>query len=132
VTVAPRLPELLAGVERPSDARRLIEPHDPLGVLLALALMPDGTDARSLSYERGPGWLRRYLDELRHVRLEIDGADLDALGLHESPLVGEVLGELLRRRLDGELGPGREVELSAARELVQSRLSGAAPAPGLS
>ena len=44
VTVAPRLPDLLAGVERPSEARRLLERHDPLGVLLALALEPDGTE----------------------------------------------------------------------------------------
>jgi hypothetical protein len=85
-----------------------------------------------LSYERGSAWLRRYLDELRHVQLEIGGADLDALGLHESPLVGEVLGELLRRRLDGELAPGREAELAAAHELVQSGLGRAAPAPGRS
>jgi tRNA nucleotidyltransferase (CCA-adding enzyme) len=131
VTVAPRLAELLAPVERPSEARRLIGPHDPVGVLLALALEPDGGNARSLSYKRGFDWLRRYLDELRDVRLEVDGGDLDVLGLHESPLVGEVLGELLRRRLDGELGPGREAELSAARELVDSRLR-AAPAPRLS
>jgi tRNA nucleotidyltransferase (CCA-adding enzyme) len=119
VTVAPRLPELLAGVERPSEARRLLEPHDPLGVLLALALEPEeGGEACSLSYERGFGWLGRYLEELRDAQLEITGADLAALGLGESPRVGEVLAELLRRRLDGELPAGREAELAAARELV--------------
>jgi len=120
VTVAPRLPEVLARVERPSEARRLLAPHDPLGLLLALALAPKAAGAE---------WLRRYLDELRNVRLEISGADLDALGLHESPKVGEVLGELLRRRLDGELAPGREVELAAARELVEIAQGQSAPAP---
>ena len=121
VTVAPRLPDILVGVERPSEARRLLERHDPLGVLLALALGRDGADS---------DWLRRYLDELRGVRLEITGADLDGLGLHESPRVGEVLTELLRRRLDGELTGGREAELAAARDLVAVEHSRQAPASG--
>ena len=40
-----------------------------------------------------------------------------ALGLAESPRVGEVLGELRRRKLNGEL-PSRAEELAAARELI--------------
>ena len=79
---------------------------------------------------RVPTGSRRYLDELRGVRLEITGADLDGLGLHESPRVGEVLTELLRRRLDGELTGGREAELAAARDLVAVEHSRQAPAPG--
>jgi hypothetical protein len=51
------------------------------------------------------------------VRIEIDGSDLAALGLGESPRVGDVLGEIRRRKLNGELD-GREAELEAARELV--------------
>jgi tRNA nucleotidyltransferase (CCA-adding enzyme) len=61
--------------------------------------------------------LRRYFDRLRGVRLEVDGDDLRALGLDESPRVGEVLGELRRRKLNGELA-GRAEELAAARELL--------------
>ena len=61
--------------------------------------------------------LRRYFDRLRDVELEVDGEDLMALGLAESPRVGEVLGELRRRKLNGEL-PGRAEELAAARELI--------------
>jgi tRNA nucleotidyltransferase (CCA-adding enzyme) len=132
VTVAPRLPELLAAVDRPSEARRLCERHDPLGLLLALTLEPDSTEACSLSYEHGFVWLRRYFDDLRGVHLEITGADLAALGLHESPRVGQVLAELLRRRLDGELAAGREAELSAARELVEAPVDRTAPASGAS
>ena len=45
------------------------------------------------------------------------GADLAELGLGESPRVGEVLAELRRRKLNGELD-GRESELAAARELI--------------
>jgi hypothetical protein len=63
--------------------------------------------------------LVRYLEELRDVELEISGADLAELGVSESPRVGEILDELLRRKLNGELD-GRAAELAAARELVQA------------
>jgi tRNA nucleotidyltransferase (CCA-adding enzyme) len=61
--------------------------------------------------------LRDYFERLRAVRLEIDGDDLAALGLDESPRVGEVLAELRRRKLNGQLD-GRAAELAAARELI--------------
>jgi tRNA nucleotidyltransferase (CCA-adding enzyme) len=61
--------------------------------------------------------LRDYFTRLRDVRLEIGGGDLAELGLSESPRVGEVLGELRRRKLNGELD-GRESELDAARALI--------------
>jgi hypothetical protein len=63
--------------------------------------------------------LRRYFEVLRHVRLDVAGAELAELGLGESPRVGEILGELRRRKLDGELD-GREQELAAARELIDA------------
>ena len=62
--------------------------------------------------------LRRYFEELRHVRLDVAGAELAELGLGESPRVGEILAELRRRKLDGELD-GRDAELAAARELIE-------------
>ena len=59
-----------------------------------------------------------YLDHLRGVRLAIDGSVLrEELGLAESPRVGQVLRELLRRKRNGELAD-RAAELAAARELV--------------
>ena len=59
-----------------------------------------------------------YLDHLRGVRLSIDGSVLrEELGLAESPRVGEVLRELLRRKRNGEL-ESRADELAAARDLV--------------
>ena len=61
--------------------------------------------------------LREYFDRLRDVRLEVDGTDLAQLGLAESPRVGEVLAELRRLKLNGELD-GRESELAAAKELI--------------
>ena len=110
VTVAPRLAALVADVEEAAEIRRLVEPHDPDGALLAVALAPPPARER----------LERYFRELRAVRLEITGGDLAGLGVTESPRVGEILGELLRRKLNGELD-GRESELDAAKELAGAR-----------
>jgi tRNA nucleotidyltransferase (CCA-adding enzyme) len=105
VTVAPQLVERLRGGESdPAEVVTLAEPHAPDAPLLALALAEVPV-------------LRDYFTRLRNVRLDIDGTDLAALGLAESPQVGEVLQELRRRKLRGEL-EGRDAELAAARELI--------------
>ncbi|HEY7004514.1 MAG TPA: CBS domain-containing protein [Gaiellaceae bacterium] len=109
VAVGPRLPELLAEVEEPAAVRALVEPHDPDGALFALAVAGEPVRSR----------LVRYFDDFRDVRLEISGGDLAALGLQESPRVGVILEELLRRKLNGELD-GRESEIEAAKELISA------------
>ena len=58
---------------------------------------------------------RRWLDELRHVRLQITGDDLLAAGIPEGPEIGARLQRALDRKLDGEVS-GREPELAAALE----------------
>jgi tRNA nucleotidyltransferase (CCA-adding enzyme) len=58
---------------------------------------------------------RRWLDELRHVRLEITGADLLDAGVPEGPDLGARLRRALERKLDGA-APDREAELRAALE----------------
>ena len=60
--------------------------------------------------------LGRYLDVGRHVRLEITGSDLMALGFPSSPRMGEVLRSVLRLKLNGVL-EGRDQELAAAARL---------------
>ena len=57
---------------------------------------------------------RRWLQELRHVRLRIDGNDLLANGIPEGPEIGRRLEETLRGRLDGDLPDEREAQLQAA------------------
>jgi tRNA nucleotidyltransferase (CCA-adding enzyme) len=105
VTVAPRIVERLRSEQlAPAQVVALADPFAPDAPLFALAL------------EDRPE-LREYFDRLRDVRLEIGGADLIALGLPESPQIGEILGEIRKRKLNGELD-GREEELAAARELV--------------
>ena len=107
VTVAPKLNLLLEEASEPAAVHAVIAPHDPDGALLALAI------ATGPARER----LEQYFDDLRGVRLEISGADLAELGVGESPQVGAILDELLRRKLNGEVG-GRAAELDAARELL--------------
>jgi tRNA nucleotidyltransferase/poly(A) polymerase len=107
VAVGPRLPELLTEADEPAAVRALVEPHDPDGALFAHVLGDDAARAR----------LERYFADFRQVGLEISGDDLAQLGLQESPRVGAILDELLRRKLNGELD-GRESEIAAAKELI--------------
>jgi tRNA nucleotidyltransferase (CCA-adding enzyme) len=105
IAVAPRVVERLRAESLPpADVTALADAFAPDAPLLALAL------------EDRPE-LRDYFTRLRDVQLEIGGAELAELGLEESPRVGEVLGELRRRKLNGELD-GRDSELEAARDLL--------------
>jgi tRNA nucleotidyltransferase (CCA-adding enzyme) len=105
VTVGPRLVERLQAESlSPAEVVALAEPYSPDTPLFALSL----ADLPAL---------RRYFSDLRGIRLEVTGADLAELGLAESPRVGEVLAELRRLKLNGELD-GRESELAAAKELI--------------
>jgi tRNA nucleotidyltransferase (CCA-adding enzyme) len=58
---------------------------------------------------------RRWIDDLRHVRLEISGDDLLAAGIPQGPEIGERLRRALDRKLDGAIA-GRDAELRAALE----------------
>ena len=104
VTVGPRLVERLEKGADPAEVVALADPYAPDAPLFALALA-----------DLPP--LRAYFERLRDVRLEMSGSDLADLGLDESPRVGEILAELRRRKLNGELD-GRDSELAAARELI--------------
>ncbi len=78
----------------------------------ALARVP--VEAIAVAGALGPhAGARRFLDELRSVGLEIDGADLLAAGLR-GPEVGARLARTLARKLDGELAGGRAAELESA------------------
>ena len=104
VTVGPRLAERLQRGAEPAEVVALADPYAPDAPLFALALADQPA-------------LHAYFERLREVHLEVSGADLAELGLDESPRVGEVLAELRRRKLNGELD-GRDSELAAARELI--------------
>jgi tRNA nucleotidyltransferase (CCA-adding enzyme) len=71
--------------------------------------------------EDGPGSYGRraiegWLDEQRHVNLEVTGDDLIAAGIPEGPEVGVRLEESYKLLLEERIKPGRESELRAALE----------------
>ncbi|MFA4965112.1 MAG: hypothetical protein WC709_05675, partial [Thermoleophilia bacterium] len=79
-------------------------------VLAAMALDDSGSAAVRLG---------RFVDETRHVRLEIRGDDLLALGFSASPRMGEVLRSVLHLKLNG-IVRSRADELAAAARLRES------------
>ncbi len=101
----PHLVEELPHVATPSQLRDLALPVPPEGVALAGAVSAPAAPAA-----------RRWLEEVRHVRLAITGEHLLAAGVPQGPEIGRRLEESLRMRLDGELAPGPDAELAAALE----------------
>ena len=104
-TAVPRLVDELPAAERPSQLRAAVAGVPPEGVALAGGVSESATEPA-----------RRWLTELRDVRLAITGDDLLTAGVPEGPEIGRRLDVALRMRLDGELGEGREAELAAALE----------------
>jgi tRNA nucleotidyltransferase (CCA-adding enzyme) len=96
------LGERLTAASRPSEIAAAARGHAPEAVALAAAVVPEAVPAA-----------RRWLDDLRHVTLEIDGDDVLAAGVPEGPEIGRALAAALARKLDGEAA-GREAELAAA------------------
>jgi tRNA nucleotidyltransferase (CCA-adding enzyme) len=81
---------------------------------IAAALNGAPVELAALAGALGPAaQARRWIDELRHVRLQIDGADLIAAGILEGPAIGRGLRAALAAKLDGRADT-RERELSEA------------------
>jgi tRNA nucleotidyltransferase (CCA-adding enzyme) len=92
----------LAAATRPSEIAAAARGHSPEAIALAAAVVPEAVAGA-----------RRWLDELRHVALDIDGEDVLAAGVPEGPEVGRALAAALAHKLDGEVA-GRDAELAAA------------------
>ncbi len=102
--------DLVAAASRPSTGdplRRAVTPAQ-------IARAARGAPVEAVALAGGPN-ARRWLADLRHVRLEITGDDLLAAGVPQGPEIGERLQRALDRKLDGEL-EGRDAELAAALE----------------
>jgi tRNA nucleotidyltransferase (CCA-adding enzyme) len=102
--IAPGLEAEMELVELPSELHEVLVWHPIESVALGGALGNAFTEARE------------WIETLRHVRLEITGADLLAAGVPSGPEIGRRLGAVLDRKLDRELDEGREAELRAAIE----------------
>lgn len=102
--------DVIAAGSRPSTWRPLHEARTPAEIARAARGVPVEVVALA-----GGDNARRWIEELRHVALEIDGRDLLAAGVPEGPEIGRRLQVALDRKLDGTLeGGGREAELAAA------------------
>ncbi|MBI4306717.1 MAG: CCA tRNA nucleotidyltransferase [Chloroflexi bacterium] len=77
---------------RPSEVADILAPFAAETLKAQLALAP-------ATFQRQ--WLKQYLEVLRDVTPECDGNDLLAAGVPQGPLIGELLDELKRARLDG-------------------------------
>jgi tRNA nucleotidyltransferase (CCA-adding enzyme) len=102
--VAPALEEEMELAELPSELHEVLFSHTVEAAALGGALGNASTEARE------------WIETLRHVRLEITGADLLAAGIPTGPEIGRRLSAVLDRKLDRELDDGREAELRAAIE----------------
>jgi tRNA nucleotidyltransferase (CCA-adding enzyme) len=97
---APALAERLQSAPRASEIAAAVQRTSPEAVALAGAL---GADEAA----------RRWLHDLRHVRLDLSGDDLIAAGVPPGPDIGRGLRAALAAKLDGE-ATTREGELRAA------------------
>ena len=98
---APQIAAAVPGAQRPSELARALRGLPVEAVVLAGA-----------AGAAEP--VRRWLADLRHVGLSIDGDDLLAAGIPRGPQIGRRLAATLDLRLDGELGDHREDQLAAA------------------
>jgi tRNA nucleotidyltransferase (CCA-adding enzyme) len=96
----------LAAAGRPSEIAAAVRgaPLEAVALAGALGGSP-GADGATAA--------RAWLDDLRHVRLAIDGADLLAAGVPQGEAVGRALAAALRAARDGD-APDRDAQLAAA------------------
>jgi hypothetical protein len=89
-----------------------------------LSSMLAGLAPETLLYLRATGSQRareridRFCESLSHVRLEISGADLVAMGAEPSAAFSDILARVRARRLDGVV-IGRAAELAELRRLAR-------------
>ncbi|HEY8491752.1 MAG TPA: hypothetical protein VIO14_12250, partial [Dehalococcoidia bacterium] len=99
---------------RPSRAAALLDGRPPACLwAVALARRDAAADV-----------LRRYLTAWRHVRPHLTGRDLAAMGVPEGPQMGEILRQLRRARLDGEVRSAADERSLAARLLASGPREG--------
>jgi tRNA nucleotidyltransferase (CCA-adding enzyme) len=109
-TLAPALLERLEGRDSPSQLREAMRGATLEAVALAGAL------GEAHARPGAAGAARRWLFELRHVRLQITGDDLLAAGIPTGPEIGQRLEAALDLRLDGKLDDSPDAQLRAALE----------------
>jgi tRNA nucleotidyltransferase (CCA-adding enzyme) len=104
--------EARPAIELPDVARRLAGARTPAEIAGAVGR----STVEEVALAGGLGaedQARRWIADLRHVELSIDGADLIAAGVPEGPAIGFALLRALAAKLEGQART-REEELAAA------------------
>lgn len=104
-----RLAAARSALERPGEPRphEAVQALEPLHGEDLLLLMTEGDETVRV-------WVRRYLTELRGVKLKLRGADLLAVGMPPGPKIGEALRATLEARLDGRIDETEELRYALA------------------
>jgi len=106
---------IVAAASGSRDLARALE-RASLPSEIAAAAAGSPAESVALAGALGPAAAaRRWLSQLRHVELEIDGSDLVAAGVLPGPRIGAGLRAALAAKLDGEVD-GRAEELARALE----------------
>jgi tRNA nucleotidyltransferase (CCA-adding enzyme) len=103
-----RLERALAALAAPAVRPHAVEAalRDLSGEELLLLLAGDDEATRQ--------WVRRFLLEMRGLRLQVSGGDLVARGHRPGPAIGAALAATRAARLDGELAAEGELEYALA------------------
>ena len=112
--LAARLDALAAPTLRDSEVYAALSPYVREAVLACRLTAGDGIMAELIDDFTG---------RLADVRPALSGDDVIALGVEPGPLIGRMLAELLRARLDGEV-ESREDEIEAVRAQRQDSAEG--------
>ncbi|HEV2855738.1 MAG TPA: CBS domain-containing protein [Thermoanaerobaculia bacterium] len=104
-----RLAAARSVLEGPGElhSHQAVQALEPLHGEELLLLMAEGEEAVRV-------WVRRYLTELRSLKLGIRGADLLAAGIPPGPRIGEALRTTLEARLDGRIDETEELRYALA------------------
>ncbi len=107
-----RLPEL-----RPSAIYRALQPFRVEELLFLMASTNQEEVRKAISH---------YFHRYRHVKPELRGRDLKAMGIPPGPVYGKILNRLLDARLNGEV-KSREEEVALAKMLAHQELTDEEP-----
>ena len=98
----------------PSEVVSILEKTDETALALARIACSE--------YPTVVAWLEEYERKWQHVRPELDGHDLAAMGIPKGPVYSRILDTLRAARLDGRVRT-REQEMALAVELAHAELS---------
>ena len=110
------VPRASVAIDAARDPEALAEAMRDAATASQLAAAVRGRPAESVAVAGAFGaeeQARRWLEDLRHVKLEIGGEELLAAGVPQGPEIGRRLHTALAKKLDGEVS-GRDEELAAA------------------